>query len=40
MDLDSEPNSDLQSLSGATLAEVNEIEDRDQDGLLGAGSSK
>jgi hypothetical protein len=31
---------DLQSLSGATLAEANEVEDRDQDELLGAGSSK
>ena len=40
MDLDGDPNSDLQSLSGATLAFVSEIEDRDQDELLGAGSSK
>jgi hypothetical protein len=40
MDLDGDPNSDLQSLSGATLASVSEVEDRDQDELLGAGSSK
>ena len=40
MDVHGDPNSDLESLSGVTLASVNEVEDRDQDDLLGAGSSK
>lgn len=39
MDLEFDPNSDLQSLSGVTLNEEPEV-NVEQDELLGAGSSK